>query len=221
MTCSEARRFLEAYLDSELDAEATARVNAHLEACEACAHRFRAEQRLEAIVVERLLDVPPKSEERFARILDRAVRPRRRRLLALGAVALVLLAAGLGVLLARPVVTLVDLARLDHERTLAGGKTHALDPALVAVLEPRWGTLPPEGYELVAAHPCRLGKVAVTYVGLRRDGRTLSLFDIPPGIAVDGDEAPGAAVVRRDGGCCVLVGTDALSLARRLAEEGR
>jgi len=126
MTCSEARRFLEAYLDSELDTETTGRVNDHLGRCEACAQRFRAEQRLEALVAERLADLPAGSEVTFSRILDHAVRPRRRRLLALGAVAAALLAAGLALLLARPEPTLIDLARLDHERALASGAAGAL-----------------------------------------------------------------------------------------------
>jgi hypothetical protein len=220
MTCSEARRFLEAYLDSELDTETTARVNDHLDRCEPCEKRFRAERRLEKLLAERIGEVPAGAEERFGRILGRAVRPRRRRLLAIGAVAATFLAAGLSALLPRPEPTLVDLARRDHTQAVTGGGAGAVDPALLASLEPRWGKLPPAGYEIVAAHPCRLGRVVVTYVGLRREGRLLSLFDVPRGVDVSG-QAPEAAVVRRGEDCCVLVGPDAPALALQLGERSR
>lgn len=54
MTCADLRRYLSAFLDSELDGGTTAEVGAHLDACPDCAERVEAETRLERAICERL-----------------------------------------------------------------------------------------------------------------------------------------------------------------------
>ncbi|MHC4846236.1 MAG: anti-sigma factor family protein [Planctomycetota bacterium] len=58
MNCNQARTLLAPWLDDELDARATAEVEAHLQACAACQQRFTAEERVEALIAERLHDEP-------------------------------------------------------------------------------------------------------------------------------------------------------------------
>jgi anti-sigma factor RsiW len=48
MRCHEARQFLGAYLDSELDAKTTQEIESHLENCRDCAAVFAAEEKLDA-----------------------------------------------------------------------------------------------------------------------------------------------------------------------------
>ena len=44
MRCQDARRLLDLYIDSELDARESLEVAEHLERCAACARRFSAEE---------------------------------------------------------------------------------------------------------------------------------------------------------------------------------
>src|SRR5437879_5115438 len=54
MRCHEARRFLGAYLDSELDAKTSYEIEQHLESCPDCAGVFAAEQKLDARILTTL-----------------------------------------------------------------------------------------------------------------------------------------------------------------------
>jgi anti-sigma factor RsiW len=54
MRCHEARKFLGAYLDSELDARTSQEIELHLESCPECARYFEAEERLEARIANAL-----------------------------------------------------------------------------------------------------------------------------------------------------------------------
>ena len=54
MRCHEARQFLGAYLDSELDTKTTQEIESHLENCPDCAAVFAAEQKLDARILTTL-----------------------------------------------------------------------------------------------------------------------------------------------------------------------
>ena len=58
MNCADLRRYLSAFLDSELDGGTNAEVGAHLDACPDCAERVEAETRLERAICERLNAAP-------------------------------------------------------------------------------------------------------------------------------------------------------------------
>lgn len=62
MTCSDVRRYLSAYLDSELETSISLSVNEHLERCEACAERFEQEAGLEAAIRDHLQATPSRPE---------------------------------------------------------------------------------------------------------------------------------------------------------------
>jgi anti-sigma factor (TIGR02949 family) len=64
--CEEAIRRLAIYLDQELDAEAAAEVEAHLERCRSCFSRAEFERRLRERLRRELGDVPvnPEFQER-------------------------------------------------------------------------------------------------------------------------------------------------------------
>ena len=57
--CGEAKRHLYAYLDSELDEEAAAGIQAHLDDCPPCLHSFDFERRLKSVVQSRLNEEMP------------------------------------------------------------------------------------------------------------------------------------------------------------------
>jgi mycothiol system anti-sigma-R factor len=58
MTCDDVRKFIQAYLDGELDGSEWAGLSEHLESCEACRREARAEERLRR-AVKRALPVAP------------------------------------------------------------------------------------------------------------------------------------------------------------------
>ncbi|MCB9899386.1 MAG: zf-HC2 domain-containing protein [Planctomycetes bacterium] len=108
LRCEQARAMLMAYLDSELDANATLSVTEHLKGCAGCRERFEREGRLEQALVATLREETMPADVR-ARVLDalpghaprrmrRRPRPRlpvRREALAFAAAAVLLVAAGL------------------------------------------------------------------------------------------------------------------------------
>ncbi|MFQ5844903.1 MAG: anti-sigma factor family protein, partial [Planctomycetota bacterium] len=223
------------YLDSELDTETTARINAHLEHCPSCARRFRAERRLDRLMAERLLRPEAGDAALFERTLAKGTSRSRPRLPMLLAAAAVLgtAASVLLLLLGRPAApSLLDLALRNHTRHAgeAGAAGARIDPAYVeAARVGLGGPMPPRGYELAAAHACRLGSVPVRYLGLRRHGRLWSVFVIDHPDAVTFLDPPLPETVRATGGIetvavscgevlCVVVGPDARELAGALTE---
>jgi anti-sigma factor RsiW len=75
MNCAELRRYLSAFLDSELDGGTTAEVGAHLDACPACAERVEGETRLERAIAQRL-NAEPVRECFWEECRDQMGRPR-------------------------------------------------------------------------------------------------------------------------------------------------
>lgn len=73
MNCREVRRWLSPYLDSGLGKTKTFEVSEHLRQCSACATRFDQERRVDALMVEKLSDVPAMD---FGAMLREAVRPK-------------------------------------------------------------------------------------------------------------------------------------------------
>lgn len=62
MTCAELRRFLSAYLDSELETTTSLAVNDHLERCDDCRERFEREAQLERGIRDELQATPSGQE---------------------------------------------------------------------------------------------------------------------------------------------------------------
>lgn len=97
MTCAELRRYLSAYLDSELETTTSLAVNDHLERCDDCRERFDREERLERGIRDQLQATP--ANLAFWTTLDQVLaadEPRRvapRRWVPVAAAAALLLAA--------------------------------------------------------------------------------------------------------------------------------
>ena len=70
MKCNDVRRFLSAYLDSELDATTHFQIQTHLAECEACGARIEQEKRLEESLVKSVRSVSTKDD---SAIWDRAL----------------------------------------------------------------------------------------------------------------------------------------------------
>ncbi len=73
LTCEEALRRLDDYLDRELNAEEMAQVRAHLEVCAACAREFEFEgNALRAVRIKlRQIEMPAEARARLASALER------------------------------------------------------------------------------------------------------------------------------------------------------
>jgi anti-sigma factor RsiW len=99
MNCSDVRRYLSAYLDSELDCNTNLAVNDHLERCGDCAERFEQEAGLESAIRDHLAATPSRPE--FWSGVDAALKADDRRRgrrwwpAAFAAAALALITAGL------------------------------------------------------------------------------------------------------------------------------
>ena len=70
MKCQDVRRFISAYLDSELDATTHFQIQTHLAECEACGARVEEEKRLEESLVKSVRSVSTKDD---SAIWDRAL----------------------------------------------------------------------------------------------------------------------------------------------------
>lgn len=73
MNCSEARRSLSPYLDSELDPTTTFAISEHLRICESCRNRFEMERRADRAIIAGL-DGPHMTDA----VWEEAIRPLRR-----------------------------------------------------------------------------------------------------------------------------------------------
>ncbi|MFN3467671.1 MAG: anti-sigma factor family protein, partial [Candidatus Brocadiales bacterium] len=70
MRCQDCRRYLNPYMDSELDARTCTDIANHLAVCEACSKRFVQEQEVEKRLVKRLQG-EKMPEESWRAILER------------------------------------------------------------------------------------------------------------------------------------------------------
>ncbi len=85
MKCTELKRYLEPFLDGELDAEANLKVLEHLNLCGECNRTFDCEKTLRAKLREQYCGAtcaPPELRDRCLKALDTADGPRRWRRLA-------------------------------------------------------------------------------------------------------------------------------------------
>ncbi|HHT9139879.1 MAG TPA: anti-sigma factor family protein, partial [Candidatus Tripitaka californicus] len=81
MRCQDSRRYLNPYMDSELDAKTCTDITNHLAVCEACSKRFAQEQEIEKRLVKRLQreKMPDESWEVILERLNAYDSPGRRR----------------------------------------------------------------------------------------------------------------------------------------------
>ncbi|MFQ5962729.1 MAG: anti-sigma factor family protein [Candidatus Scalinduaceae bacterium] len=71
MNCKEARRYINLFLDSELDSKTNLEITEHLSSCEDCSKRFAQEERIEKSFVSVLKeDKDPKAEEIWERTIS-------------------------------------------------------------------------------------------------------------------------------------------------------
>ena len=56
MNCKEARRYINLFIDSELDSKASFEIAEHLSSCEDCNKRFKQEEHIEKTLVSVLKD---------------------------------------------------------------------------------------------------------------------------------------------------------------------
>lgn len=71
MNCKEARRYINLFIDSELDSKTSFEISEHLSSCEDCSKRFAQEERIEKSFVSILKEgKDPKSEEIWRRVIS-------------------------------------------------------------------------------------------------------------------------------------------------------
>lgn len=216
MKCTDVRRLVSPYLDSELDETTQFEISRHLEACPECAGRFRAEEELEHAVARSLRRTEGDEEEVLRAALRRALRTsagsRARR--ALAACAFLLAAGWLAVLVWRRVAprgedvpAIVVAAARDHARSLLaphppelGGSSEAIDGFLRSELGAELGPLHLDAmWALDGVRRCRLEELRVGLVSLRCGTEPVSLFVVPASADVGGAPELGAARVFRMG----------------------
>lgn len=72
MKCKESRRYINLFIDSELDSKASFEIAEHLSSCEDCNKRFKQEENIEKTLVSVLKDSKePEAEETWERVLFR------------------------------------------------------------------------------------------------------------------------------------------------------
>lgn len=72
MNCKETRRYINLFLDSELDSKTNFEISEHLSSCDDCSTRFAQEERLEKSLVSILKeDKDPEAEETWERVISR------------------------------------------------------------------------------------------------------------------------------------------------------
>lgn len=71
MNCKEAKRYINVFIDSELDAKTNLEISEHLSSCDNCKRRFAQEERIEKSLVSALKeDKAPKSLEIWERVIS-------------------------------------------------------------------------------------------------------------------------------------------------------
>ncbi len=72
MNCKEVKKYINLFIDSELDSKTNFEVSEHLSSCEDCSKRFAQEERIEKSFVSVLReDKDPKAEETWERVISR------------------------------------------------------------------------------------------------------------------------------------------------------
>lgn len=72
MNCKETRRYINLFLDSELDSKTNFEIFEHLSSCEECNSRFAQEERIEKSLVSIIKeDKDPNAEETWERVISR------------------------------------------------------------------------------------------------------------------------------------------------------
>ena len=72
MNCKEVKKYINLFIDSELDSKTNFEISEHLSSCEDCSKRFAQEERIEKSFVSVLKEEKdPKAEEIWERTISR------------------------------------------------------------------------------------------------------------------------------------------------------
>src|SRR4030066_335834 len=72
MKCEETRKYINLFIDSELDTKTSFEITEHLSSCEACDKRFKQEEQIEKTIVSVLKESKePEAEDVWGRVLFR------------------------------------------------------------------------------------------------------------------------------------------------------
>ncbi|KKL13694.1 hypothetical protein LCGC14_2523210, partial [marine sediment metagenome] len=72
MNCKEVKKYINLFIDSELDSKTNFEISEHLSSCEDCSKRFAQEERIEKLFVSVLKEEKdPKAEEVWERTISR------------------------------------------------------------------------------------------------------------------------------------------------------
>ena len=192
MTCEQAERDLDAYVDRELDAELAAAVRDHLSGCAACHRRVAQRDALGRMV--RGAPYYPAPDRLRQRVLDRTARSRSwRRVLTWAAAAMVVVSVGGGLTLLRSSQAsrgdIADLVVDGHVRSLMANHLfdvestdqHTVKPWFLGRLDfaPPVVDLAQRGFPLVGGRLDYLGGEPVAALVYQRQKHTINLFVCP------------------------------------------
>lgn len=204
MSCELVERDLDAYLDRELDAEASSAVREHVRTCAACRRQLAQRETLSRLVQRAPYYSAP--DRLRARVLAQSSRSTSaRRVLTWAAAAVLVLSAGAGMMLWRPASSrgdaIADEVVNSHVRSLMANHLfdvqstdlHTVKPWFLGQLDfsPPVVDLAANGFPLVGGRLDYVGGRPVAALVYQRQKHTINVFVFPAG----GDPSTGDRVL--------------------------
>jgi anti-sigma factor RsiW len=204
MSCELVERDLDAYIDRELDAEASAVVREHVRTCAACRRQLAQRETLSRLVQRAPYYSAP--DRLRARVLAQSSRSTSaRRVLTWAAAAVLVLSAGAGMMLWRPASSrgdaIADEVVNSHVRSLMANHLfdvqstdlHTVKPWFLGQLDfsPPVVDLAANGFPLVGGRLDYVGGRPVAALVYQRQKHTINVFVFPAG----GDPSTGDRVL--------------------------